>query len=775
MKRIITLLLFISITLTAIAMAFINNLYTTRFIRQKIDQNIVSLQEALDLRFFAFNTIIESEQSQIANAIEGLLPKLTEKLIQLEQPLEEIPVETLQQLVKKFSIDHIYLIDHTGEIVNTTFVPDLHFNLTSISPELTTFLQGVYGKGQVLTDRMTLSTKTGSLNTYAYYSPKNKNYIVEVSVDMRNYIRLHKGESYLDSLFDRLFLDAINSNTTIIDLDMFMYNDLAAWSVTQEGQSMEVSVLHQLNEESQIRQYEGNRLTVYNRFTPTLQIPTNYFHQDLASKVTYDISEIRTTAIRTIILSVLTILLIVPFVYWFANLVLQRKLIKPLNILLEALERIKQGSYDTIIEEIDVPELQRIGDTSNQMQQEILKREQKLISYQKNLEQRVIEGIKEAQAATEAKSTFLSTMSHEIRTPMNVIMGFGQLLEKDPSLSEKQLKQITTINRSSYHLLELINDILELSKIEAGKLDINLESFNLLSLIDDLESFFLVKAHGKKISFSIQVNKEVPQFIRTDKRKLYQILLNLVGNAIKFTDIGDVSLKVSFKQPFNNIEIGNKLVNLCFEVKDTGVGIAEEELDKLFEPFTQTTSGKNIQEGTGLGLTIVSHYIELLDGTVEVQSIEKQGTTFTINLPVSISTEFCEANTYSRSSPQVTIIGLAANQPSYKILIIEDKDENSRLLCDILEPIGFTVQIAENGQKGIIQAQSWQPNLILMDMQMPVMDGYEATKHIKAHAKGKTPIIIAITAQVFEKDRQNILATGCDDFIPKPFIKNDLC
>ena len=407
---------------------------------------------------------------------------------------------------------------------------------------------------------------------------------------------------------------------------------------------------------------------------------------------------------------------------------------------------------------------------------------QELLNLNADLEEKIqkrtaelAEATQKAQAATEAKSTFLATMSHEIRTPMNAIIGFGQLLEKDPVLGKKQLRQIKIINRSSHHLLELINDILELSKIEAGKIDINLEDFDLFTLIANLESFFQPKIQEKKISFNIQVNQKVPQFIRTDKRKLRQVLLNLVSNAIKFTNKGSISFKVSSKQPSNNTEeIESKLVNLCLEVKDTGAGIAEEELDRLFEPFVQTATGKSVQGGTGLGLTIVLHYIDLLGGTIEVQSIEKQGTTFTINLPITISSEFCDVNTYSPSSLQTTIIGLAADQPSYKILIIEDEAENRRLLCDTLEPLGFTVQIAENGQKGITLAQSWQPSLILMDMKMPVVDGYEATQYIKAQAKGKAPIIIAITAQAFEKDRQNTFIAGCDDFISKPFIRDEL-
>ncbi len=346
MKRNVTLLLLVPITLTAIAIAFIIGFYSIRSIKPKIEENIVSLQERLNLRFSAFSTIIEAEQTQLASVLEDSLPKLSEQLIQLDQPIEEIPMETLQQWVKEFPINEVYLIDHTGEIVNTTFAPDLHFNLTSISSEMTNFLQGIYGTGKVLTDRMSLSTKTGILNTYAYHGPKDKDYIVEVSVDMRDYIRQYKGEDYLDFLFRALFVDATHTSDIIVDLDMFMYNDLAAWSMTREGLSMEVDILHQLNEESQVRKYEGNQLTIYRRFTPQMKILAGYFNQELASKVTYNISEVRNTIIGTVILSALAILIIVPFMYWFTSHALQQRVIEPFTKRARELEHARRQAED---------------------------------------------------------------------------------------------------------------------------------------------------------------------------------------------------------------------------------------------------------------------------------------------------------------------------------------------------------------------------------------------------------------------------------------------
>lgn len=371
-----------------------------------------------------------------------------------------------------------------------------------------------------------------------------------------------------------------------------------------------------------------------------------------------------------------------------------------------------------------------------------------------------------AENANKSKSEFLANMSHELRTPLNAIVGFSQILGKDPQLGSKQAEQISIIDRSSQHLLELINDILELSKVEAGRVYIEKHNFDLFAVLANLESFFRIKVEKNKIDFVIEVDKNVPQTIISDERKLRQVLINLLGNAFKFTSHGFISLKVTI----DDLQKEDDIVVLCFEVKDSGVGIAPEELDSLFQPFVQTTSGRSQQVGTGLGLAIVHRYVTILDGVIAVDSVEGRGTNFHVRLPVKVTSSGQLAEV--KAKPLIT--GLESSKDSYRILIIEDKAENQQLLLDILEPLGFIVRTADNGQEGIITAQSWKPNLILMDMKMPVMDGYEATAHIKTHSNGTPPMIIAVTAQAFAEEKESILAAGCDDFVRKPFNREDL-
>lgn len=390
-----------------------------------------------------------------------------------------------------------------------------------------------------------------------------------------------------------------------------------------------------------------------------------------------------------------------------------------------------------------------------------------------------------AESANRAKSAFLANMSHELRTPLNAILGFSQLMAHDPLLTLEQQQHLSIISRSGEHLLTLINDVLEMSKIEAGRTTLHQQSFNLYRLLDYLEEMLQLKAKTKGLQLTFDRAPDVPQFVKTDESKLRQVLLNLLGNAIKFTQQGSVILRVA--KSHNRELIANSCLLtpdslfLHFEVEDTGPGIAPEELDILFEAFVQTEVGRNSQQGTGLGLAISRQFVNMMGGEITVRSCLGEGTLFTFDIRVHLTEATEEQAQQSRQGAialnthraialggRASAIALAPNQPKYRILVVEDVWENRQLLVKRLEMLDFEVREAINGEDAIAVWEHWHPHLIWMDMRMPVMDGYEATKRIKAQPKGKDTIIIALTASAFEEERSVALKAGCDDFVRKP-------
>ncbi|MBD2576126.1 PAS domain-containing protein [Oscillatoria sp. FACHB-1406] len=372
-----------------------------------------------------------------------------------------------------------------------------------------------------------------------------------------------------------------------------------------------------------------------------------------------------------------------------------------------------------------------------------------------------------ADAANRAKSEFLARMSHELRTPLNAILGFAQLLRHDLALDSRQRQDLEIVNRSGQHLLTLINDVLEMSKIEAGQLTLQPSNFDLFFLLDNLEEMLSFKARGKNLQLQFQRSDNVPQYIAADEGKLRQILLNLLSNSIKFTERGSVTLEVSSSEAALNCI-------LTFEIADTGIGIEAEDLSKLFQPFGQTQAGLKHGRGTGLGLSIAQTFARLMGSEIRVESEINRGSCFSF----SIAVELAEEIDLAPPLPVQRIIALAPQQPNYRILVVEDQQDNRLLLVRLLETVGFEVKEAANGREALAIWRSWQPHLIWMDVRMPVMNGYDATRQIRNEERtGETAAptkILALTASAFEEERQLILAAGCDDFLRKPFREEEL-
>ncbi|MBD1913368.1 MULTISPECIES: PAS domain S-box protein [unclassified Leptolyngbya] len=376
-----------------------------------------------------------------------------------------------------------------------------------------------------------------------------------------------------------------------------------------------------------------------------------------------------------------------------------------------------------------------------------------------------------AEIANRAKSQFLSHMSHELRTPLNVILGFTQLLLRG-HVSSQQLTYLDTINRSGEHLLALINDVLEMSKIEAGQLTLNETDFDLYHLLDWLYAMLYLKSSAKGLQLKFERSPNVPPYIRGDRGKLLQILMNLLTNAIKFTSRGQVTLHVEV-----NGWIGTGAddstrpphpITLRFTIEDTGIGIPTEDFPRLFDPFMQSHAGQESQEGTGLGLAISQRFVRLMGGEITVQSQLGKGSVFAFE----VAMHAVAAATRELQSLSQWVQGLAPDQPAYRILVAEDKNHNRQFLVELLTSVGFEVQAVTQGEEAIAHWQHWHPHLIWMDIRMPVMDGYEATRQIRGleavQGCDRPTTIIALTGSAFEEERQVAIAHGCDDFVRKP-------
>jgi signal transduction histidine kinase/DNA-binding response OmpR family regulator len=381
-----------------------------------------------------------------------------------------------------------------------------------------------------------------------------------------------------------------------------------------------------------------------------------------------------------------------------------------------------------------------------------------------------------AETANRAKSQFLANMSHELRTPLNGILGYAQILQSDSSCTPNQKKGVGIIYKCGIHLLTLINDILDLSKIEAGKLELYPEEFHLPSFLRGLSEIFQLKATQKSITFRYLPLNQIPNIIHADQKRLRQVLMNLISNAVKFTDRGGVMFKVEviahqkqYQLPIKNPKSKLQNSTIRFQVEDTGIGISSEQLQKIFLAFEQVGDTSRRAEGTGLGLAITQRIVELMGSQVFVESIPKVGSKFWFDLDLPVISTPNESTTVTSINKIISYSGLQR-----KILVVDDRWENRTVLINMLESIGFEVEQAADGQDGLEKAVESEPDLILVDLVMPVMDGYQMTQQLRQLPEFQDTIVIAISANVFEEDRQQSLEAGCNDFLPKPVQSKDL-
>jgi signal transduction histidine kinase/CheY-like chemotaxis protein len=371
-------------------------------------------------------------------------------------------------------------------------------------------------------------------------------------------------------------------------------------------------------------------------------------------------------------------------------------------------------------------------------------------------EQRARAAEDEALRANGAKTTFLSTMSHELRTPLNAILGFAQLLSRDRTLSSESRESVEVVVKSGEHLLGLINDVLSITKIEAGKLVLDETTFVLSETIGAVEKMIRVRARSKRLSLQVEVRDGLPPHVRGDEGKVRQILLNLLGNAVKFTTEGGVAMRASWADG-----------HAYFEVEDTGAGIASDDLARLFDPFTQTDAGRRAREGTGLGLFISRSYAVLMGGDITVQSELGRGTLFRVDLPLPVT------EAAPKRASERRVVGLEPGQGPFRVLVVDDSPDNRAVLARLLDKIGgFDVREAASGGEAIQIFTDYRPHVTWMDLRMDGIDGIAATQAIRDREAAQgwpRSVILALSASAFDRDREWLLQSGCDAFIPKPY------
>jgi signal transduction histidine kinase len=426
------------------------------------------------------------------------------------------------------------------------------------------------------------------------------------------------------------------------------------------------------------------------------------------------------------------------------------------NALTTAEERAARQQAEAMLRELNTELEQRVRQRTAELEQA----RQVALDMMKQAEQ----ARQAAEAASRSKSIFLTNMSHEIRTPMNAILGFSQLLLHDPDLSAQHYQRLEAINRNGQHLLGLLNDILELSRIEAGRVTMKPVRCDLDQLLDDLEWMFRERAEGKELEFALLRGSDLPRWVMTDEDKLRQVLVNLVANAVKFTDRGRVCLHVA-GEPDSH---GGWLLRV--EVADTGPGIDQNELHQLFRYFEQTRSGLNAGTGTGLGLAISREFARLMGGDITVDSQPGQGTVFRVTVRLSP----VEATVVSPQTRRGRVRCIMDGQPTRRILVVDDHQDSRRLLCDTLSQLGFEMEEAADGPTALVAFQRWRPHLLVLDLWMPGMDGFEVIQQIRSNPEGQRTKIVVLTAAAFEESRRQSLAIGADVFLSKPFRSEEL-
>lgn len=774
MRHQLLILLVTTLLLPVTATSLIFQVLLDRQLKQEAYSQAEQLQNQIRQSFSQFDRLFAEDEQVLDRHLESALNHLAKAVAKAGKPIQSFSASELSVLARQIGVDDIYLGDATTTIVATNYPEDLYLRLSDISESMATMLYGLYGKDKKIIGRINISTRTNVIKKYAYYGPEGKNYLVEVAVDVRNYMRERRGEVYQQYLFDDLFRQFTKGNPYLKDVGLYRVNALKALSFFADSKPLPEAVVQRVKSEPLVIARNGENWDIFSAFSAALG-QSNDNSEQWVFRTTFDRSAFLTAKniaiqVNTVVYTIVALLTLIGG-NWF----LYKRFTQRIEKMGEALERVAEGQYDQSIIVTGDDELDRMAKNINAMQSLIAERTEQLAEVNCLLESKVAERTvqlkqakEEAETANVLKSTFLANMSHEIRTPMNAIIGFCELALTD-AMPQPSRQWVQKALLAARNLLGILNDILDLSKIEANYLEIEQVQFRLHGHLQEIIDIVEKKAVEKGLFISMHVDPEIPNELIGDAMRIRQVLLNLANNAVKFTEQGEVKISV------RSIDEDSETCTLLFTVRDTGIGLLPEQQKMLFQPFTQVDSSiSRLYGGTGLGLAISMRLMEMMGGSIGVESEYGKGSIFWFTVPLERGMQqlASEVGLIALDSPS-TAFSLRLDELSSilggkRILLVEDNKLNQDLTQALLHKVGIQADVAFNGAEAVARIKPGNYDLVLMDCQMPIMDGYEATRQLRTNPLLKNLPIIAMTANIMVGDREKCDRAGMDDHIGKP-------